>query len=118
VNKRSIFVLCILLVVSCSIVSCSSSESEAVELNKSIERNLPRGSSYDSVVRFMEQRGYEYTHQEVEGYDPSGSYGRQHVLTGTRIRYVLGMEQSKVQVSFYFNEDRQLSGSVVTPGKS
>ena len=117
-NRKTIFALCI-IVATCALASCQSSEGEAADLTKSIERQLPRGSSYDSVVRFMEQRGIDYTNlQEVEGYDPSGSYGRQKVLTGTRIKYVFGMEQSKVQVVFYFNEERQLSGSVVTPGKS
>ncbi len=65
----------------------------------------------------MEQRGINYTNlEEVEGYDPEGKYGRQRVLTGTRSLEVFGVEQSKVRVLFYFNEDRQLSGSVVSPG--
>lgn len=116
-NKKSISVLCIVFAFACSMSSCRSSESEAVELRKSIERQLPVGSSYDSVVRFLEQRGINYTNlEEVEGYDPRGNYGRQRVLTGTRSLEVLGVEQSKVRVVFYFNEDRQLSGSVVTPG--
>lgn len=67
----------------------------------------------------MEQRGIDYSNvQEVEGYDPSGNYGRQHVLTGTRVRSILGIEQSRVQVVFYFNDERQMSGSVVRPGKN
>lgn len=118
-NRRTIFVLCLFFLATCSLPSCKSSQSEAADLQESIDRFLPRGSSYDSVLRFMEQRGIDYSNvQEVEGYDPSGNYGRQRVLTGTRVRYVFGMEQSKVQVVFYFNEDRQMSGSVVTPGKS
>lgn len=118
-NRRTIAVLCLFFLATCTFASCQSSEGEAADLSKSIERLLPRGSSYDSVVRFMEQRGIVYSNvQEVEGYDPSGNYGRQHVLTGTRVRSILGIEQSKVQLVFYFNDERQLSGSIVTPGKS
>ena len=118
-KNRTIFVVCFVLLIAFLTASCQSSEGDAVELSKSIERLLPRGSSYDSVVRFMEQRGIDYSNlEEVEGYDPSGNYGRQHVLSGTRVRGIFGVEQSRVRVVFYFNEDRQLSGSVVTPGKS
>ena len=118
-KNRTILVVCFVLLIASLTASCQSSEGDAVELSKAIERSLPRGSSYDSVVRFMEQRGIEYTNpEEVEGYDPSGTYGRQHVLSGTRIRSILGVERSRVRVVFYFSADRLLSGSVVTASKS
>lgn len=114
--NRTIALLLIVLVLTCSAVACKTSEGDAAELRKSIERLLPAGSSYDSVIRFMDQQGITYSDaKEVEGYDPGLKYGRHHVLTGTRIRTLFTMEQSRVQVGFYFNEDRQLSGSVVTP---
>jgi hypothetical protein len=116
VYKRTIALLLIVIVLACSAVACKTSEGDAAELRKSIERLLPTGSSYDSVIRFMEQQGITYADaKEVEGYDPGLKYGRHSVLTGTRVRTLFTIEQSRVEVAFYFNEDRQLTGSVVRP---
>ena len=118
-KNKTIYVLCCGIALMFLTASCKTSEGDAVELRKSIERLLPIGSSYDSVIRFLEQYDIDYSKmQATEGYDPRGNYGIQHVLIGTSTRSLFGIEQSRVKVVFYFNENRQLSGSVVTPSKS